>query len=88
MPCPRLPPNRAGDVYEYTWEKAMVYLDTKEDGKPVTKYLSRPYARVDREKFKTKLLKMCQDGGVKFLKSIMQEVEHQGPTSRIRCANG
>lgn len=26
-----------GDVYEYTWEKAVVYLDSQPNGRPVSK---------------------------------------------------
>lgn len=54
----------------------------------IPRFLSRPYARVDREKFKSKLLRLCKDGGVKFLKTTCLGVDHKGPVTTIKCANG
>lgn len=71
------------DCLDYTWSKAVVYLD---DDK--TKYLDRPYGRVNRVRLKTKMMKKCVDHGVMFYQSKVDKVVHDEHRSLVTCSDG
>ncbi|GAV88663.1 Lycopene_cycl domain-containing protein [Cephalotus follicularis] len=71
------------DCFDKTWPIVTVYID---DNK--TKYLDRPYGRINRRKLKTKLLETCVSNGVKFHKATVWKVEHEEFESSIVCDDG
>nr|ADX36406.1 lycopene beta-cyclase [Ficus carica] len=66
-----------------TWPMACVHIN---DNK--TKYLDRPYGRVNRERLKMELLQRCVSNGVKFHKAMVWEIEHQEFDSFVVCDDG
>lgn len=52
------------DCLDFIWPKAVVYLDEDK-----TKFLERPYGRVNRVRLKTKMITKCVENGVKFHKA-------------------
>jgi len=83
--CDELEPLGLADCFETIWDKAVVYLDCGEEH---TKYLERPYARLDRPKLKRKLLQACVKHGVTFLRTKGTDVDHSSETSLLSCGDG
>jgi lycopene beta-cyclase len=50
--------------------------------------LSRPYARVDREKFKRKLVTMCTESGARFLRAKVSACAHVGAVTHVTLDTG
>ncbi|PSC67972.1 Lycopene beta chloroplastic [Micractinium conductrix] len=73
------------DCLDYTWDKALVHLDSSAEG---ARYLSRPYGRVDRPKLKRRLLERCIASGVMFHQAKAQDVKHGGGRSEVQCDGG
>ncbi|KAI3438710.1 hypothetical protein D9Q98_001130 [Chlorella vulgaris] len=74
------------DCLDYTWQRAVVHLDSKPQGE---RYLSRPYGRVDRPKLKRRLLERCiASKGVSFYCSKAQDVTHADGRSTVRLDGG
>ncbi|KAJ6365532.1 hypothetical protein OIU76_030334 [Salix suchowensis] len=71
------------DCLDKTWPMTCVFID---DDK--TKYLDRPYGRVGRKGFKTKLLENCASNGVRFHKAKVWKVKHEEFESSIACDDG
>uniref|UniRef100_A0A7N0U7F6 Lycopene beta-cyclase n=1 Tax=Kalanchoe fedtschenkoi TaxID=63787 RepID=A0A7N0U7F6_KALFE len=72
------------ECFDHKWPMATVYIDERR-----TKYLDRPYGRVNRKKLKMKLLENCvSNGTVTFLKATVWKVEHQEFESSIACDDG
>lgn len=73
------------DCYDVVWNKAIVYLDSGEQGK---RSLERPYARVDRPKLKRRLLERCIAAGVTFHIAKVDGVDHANGRSTLLCDAG
>lgn len=65
------------------WPMTCVYIDEYH-----TKYLDRPYGRVNRNKLKTELMQRCLINGVKFHKSKVWNIAHQEFESMLSCDDG
>ncbi|XP_047307972.1 capsanthin/capsorubin synthase, chromoplastic-like [Impatiens glandulifera] len=71
------------DCLDKTWGLASVCLNANK-----TKYLDRPYGRVNRKLLKEKLLEQCVTNGVKFLTAKVWEINHKEFESCIVCNDG
>ncbi|KAK0604180.1 hypothetical protein LWI29_012867 [Acer saccharum] len=71
------------DCLDKTWPMTSVHVDDHK-----TKYLDRPYGRVNRNKLKTKLMESCVSNGVKFHKARVWKVNHNEFDSSIVCDDG
>ncbi|KAL5721186.1 hypothetical protein ACHQM5_013778 [Ranunculus cassubicifolius] len=66
-----------------SWPMTTVYIDDSR-----TKYLDRPYGRVNRKLLKTRLMEGCMEYGVKFHKAKAWEVSHKEFESSVLCDDG
>lgn len=73
------------DCFKVVWPKAVVHLNNQDDG---IRYLSRPYAQVDRPKLKRKLLTRCAQQGVQFFYGKALSTTHGGGQSTLHCSEG
>ncbi|CAG9460804.1 unnamed protein product [Pedinophyceae sp. YPF-701] len=74
------------DVFEKVWDKAMVTLTRDGADK---RYLDRPYARVDKRKFKTRLVEECKAAGVRWHKAFVDDdLKHADGCTTIPCSDG
>ncbi|XP_026440003.1 capsanthin/capsorubin synthase, chromoplastic-like isoform X1 [Papaver somniferum] len=71
------------DCLDKTWPMTTIFL-----GDQRTKYLDRPYGRVNRKDLKTKLLEKSVLNGVKFFESKVWNIEHQEFESMVICEDG
>ncbi|XP_071710883.1 capsanthin/capsorubin synthase, chromoplastic-like [Rutidosis leptorrhynchoides] len=71
------------ECFDKTWPMASVHIDDHK-----TKYLDRPYGRINRKMLKVKLLGGCVSNGVKFHKAKVWKVDHQEFESSIVCDDG
>eukprot|EP00249_Psilotum_nudum_P012412 c23771_g1_i1 orf=380-1834(-) len=71
------------DCLDTTWGSAAVYIDEK-----TTKYLKRPYGRVDRRRLKYKMMDQCIANGVKFHQANATSVIHEEHRSFVLCNDG
>ncbi|CAM8970591.1 unnamed protein product [Rhodiola kirilowii] len=73
-----------GECFDKKWPLATVYIDDR-----TTKYLDRPYGRVNRKKLKMKLLENCASNGtVSFHAAKVWKVQHQEFESSVACDDG
>lgn len=73
-----------GECFDMKWPLATVYIDDHS-----TKYLDRPYGRVNRKKLKIKLLENCASNEtVSFHKAKVWKVNHQEFDSSVICDDG
>lgn len=72
-----------GSCLDKTWPMTSVHIN---DNK--TKYLDRPYGRVNRKRLKKELINRCLLNGVKFHKAKVWEIEHQEFESFVVCDDG
>eukprot|EP00468_Gymnochlora_sp_CCMP2014_P002625 CAMPEP_0167762396 /NCGR_PEP_ID=MMETSP0110_2-20121227/12744_1 /TAXON_ID=629695 /ORGANISM="Gymnochlora sp., Strain CCMP2014" /LENGTH=1052 /DNA_ID=CAMNT_0007649265 /DNA_START=179 /DNA_END=3337 /DNA_ORIENTATION=+ len=68
------------DCFARIWNSATVIVD---EGKGNGVTLDRPYAQVDRDKLKTKLLKRSLDNGAEFCTGAVSEVKHLDDVSIV-----
>ncbi|KAI3791526.1 hypothetical protein L2E82_05321 [Cichorium intybus] len=71
------------DCFDKTWPMASVHINDHK-----TKYLDRPYGRINRKTLKMKLLSGCVSNGVKFHKAKAWKVNNQEFESSIVCDDG
>ncbi|KAL8115366.1 capsanthin/capsorubin synthase, chromoplastic-like [Apium graveolens] len=71
------------DCFDKAWPMSSVHINEQK-----TKYLNRPYGRVNRQKLKMKLLGGCVSNGVVFHKAKVWKVDHQEFESSILCDDG
>ncbi|KAM0045289.1 putative neoxanthin synthase [Helianthus debilis subsp. tardiflorus] len=69
--------------FDKTWPMASVHVDDYK-----TKYLDRPYGRINRKMLKMKLISGCVSNGVKFHKGKVWKVNHQEFESSVVCDDG
>ncbi|KAK1429211.1 hypothetical protein QVD17_11416 [Tagetes erecta] len=69
--------------FDKIWPMACVHIDDHK-----TKYLDRPYGRIDRKILKKKLLGGCVSNGVRFHKAKVWKIDHQEFESLIVCDDG
>ncbi|XP_052185772.1 capsanthin/capsorubin synthase, chromoplastic-like [Diospyros lotus] len=66
-----------------TWPMACVYVNDHK-----TRFLDRPYGRVNRKALKMDLLQGCVSNGVKFHRAKVWGVKHQEFESAVVCSDG
>ncbi|KAK9845376.1 hypothetical protein WJX81_004833 [Elliptochloris bilobata] len=74
------------DCLEVVWPQAQVHLDNNE--RFGSRYLRRPYGKVDRARLKRRLLERCIAQGVVFQESKVEGVVHGSGASELCCADG
>ncbi|XP_020589473.1 LOW QUALITY PROTEIN: lycopene beta cyclase, chloroplastic [Phalaenopsis equestris] len=73
------------DCLDASWSSAFVYIDNSTTN---CKLLSRPYARVDRRRLKSRMLGSCISNGVRFHQSKVLNVVHEESRSLLFCSDG
>nr|D9IL23.1 RecName: Full=Lycopene beta cyclase, chloroplastic; Short=OgLCY-B; Flags: Precursor [Oncidium hybrid cultivar]ADJ67814.1 lycopene beta-cyclase [Oncidium hybrid cultivar] len=71
------------DCIDASWNSASVFIDDNN-----RKLLSRPYARVDRRRLKSRLLNAYLSNGVRFHQSKVLNVVHEEAKSVLLCSDG
>ncbi|XP_011621797.1 lycopene beta cyclase, chloroplastic/chromoplastic isoform X2 [Amborella trichopoda] len=71
------------DCLDTTWSGAVVFIDDTN-----TKFLDRPYGRVNRRQLKSKMMQKCILNGVKFHQAKVYKVVHEDSQSVLFCNDG
>ncbi|KAI0529407.1 hypothetical protein KFK09_001956 [Dendrobium nobile] len=71
------------DCLDASWSSASVFINDA-----TSKLLSRPYARVDRRRLKSRMLLGCLSNGVRFHQSKVLNVVHEDSRSILFCSDG
>ncbi|GLJ19414.1 hypothetical protein SUGI_0350200 [Cryptomeria japonica] len=71
------------DCLDTIWDDAVVHLDDNR-----SKFLSRPYGRINRKLLKEKMMGKCISNGVRFHQAKVLNVTHESLRSSVLCDDG